>query len=52
MAVIPNSIGVVVEGEFVIKAKADTIGRWLGSDIMSEPTMPSSYIESEKSGSM
>ena len=27
MAVVPNSIGVVVKGEFVIEAKADTIGR-------------------------
>jgi hypothetical protein len=42
---------VVVKVEFVIEANAETIGRWLGRNIMSELTMPSSYIESEKRGS-
>jgi hypothetical protein len=48
---VPNSIGVVVKVEFVIEANAETIGRWLGRNRMSELTMPSSYIESEKRGS-
>lgn len=52
MTVVPNSIGAVVKGEFAIEEKADTIGRLLGSSMMLELTMPTSYIESEKSGRM
>ena len=48
MTVVPNSIGAVVKGEFAIEEKADTIGRLLGSSMMLELTMPTSYIESEK----
>ncbi len=50
MAVVPSSIGAVVNGEFTIEEEAEPIRRLPGCDIISERIMPSSYIESEKSG--
>ena len=51
-AAVASSIGAVVNCEFATVEKAELIRRLLGSDIMSEPMIPSSYIESEKSGKM
>lgn len=51
-AVVPSSIGVDVNCEFATVEKAELIRRLPGSDRMSEPVIPSSYIESEKSGKM
>lgn len=52
MAVVPSSIGAVVNCEFESEEKAEVVRTFPGSDIMSELMIPSSFIESEKSGKM
>ena len=52
MAVVPSSIGAVVNCEFAIEEKAELIRRFSGSDITSELMIPSSSVESENSGKM
>jgi hypothetical protein len=51
MAVVPNSIRADAEADFAIEAKAETMGKLLGSNITLVLTIPRSKLESEKRGS-